>query len=323
VSPLTILGTRRHTASVVLRPVDALREALRRPPHERGPLGRVRVRVAGRVQGGQVQPLPPGAVRTVRNLSGDTVLMDLSLPAGTYRLELERDPLERRDGYYEDLDPQQRDLQWDPDAPPPGLPDGTPHVTTLIELKLRPSPLYPFSASTTLVRGTLLWYDGSALQGAVVREPAALLPESRVDARGGFVLPFPFSAQSPAVLEIIRDDVDAQGKPDGDEYLDDWPDEWQTPLRRGNPVSVRQPALQGTVLDPRGRLLPGARVTVQGRPGTVQTGGDGRWRYHFPPTTPAGAVDVRVEHPDYDAVDLHNVPFAADATSQAPVVRLN
>ncbi|HET7462165.1 MAG TPA: carboxypeptidase-like regulatory domain-containing protein [Longimicrobium sp.] len=318
-----IVGTRRHTATVVLRPVDALREALRRPPHERGPLGRVRVRVAGRVVGGEVQPLPPGSVRTVRNLSGDTVLVDLSLPAGTYRVELERDPRERRDGYYDDLDPQQFDLQWDPDAPPPGLPDGTPHVTTLVELRLRPSPLYPFPAGTTLVRGTLFWYDGAPLRGAVVREPAALLGDSRVDARGGFVVPFPANAGGPAVLEIVTAGVvGVQDKPDGAAYLQGWP-LWPTPLRRGNPVSVRQPALQGTVLDPRGRLVAGARVTVHGRPGTVYTGGDGEWRYHFPPATPAGAVDVRVEHAPHAPVQLQNVPFAADATSQAPVVRLN
>lgn len=320
---LAVLGRRRHVASVVLRPVDALREALRRPPHERGPLGRVRLRLAGRVRNGVVEPLAPGMVHVVRNLQGDTVLVDLRLPAGTYRIELERDPRERRDGFYEDLDPAQRDLVWDPDAPAPGLPDGTPHVTRLVQLRLRPSALYPFSLGSTLVRGSLLWYDGDALAGAVAREPAALVPESRVDARGSWVLALaPPSPVGNAVVQLDRTGVDAAAKTSGASYLAAWPATWTAPWRRGSATAVRQASLGGTVLGPDGWPVAGAAVTLLGRPGTLSTGADGRWRYHFPPAVPAGAVDVVVQHPDHAAVQLSNVPYAADATSQAPVVRL-
>jgi len=324
VTALGVLGRRRHVASMVLRPVDALREALRRPPHEREPLGRVRLRVAGRVEGGVLLPLPPGTVRTVRNVRGDTVLVDLRLPAGSYRVELERDPLDRRDGFYEDLDPAQRDLVWDPDALPPGLPDGTPHVTRLVPLRLRPSAQYPFSLGSTLVRGSLLWYDGGALEGAVVAEPAALVTPSRVDARGSWVLAFP--APTPtgdAVLQLDRSGVDPAARISGAVYLAAWPATWTVPWRRGSATAARQASLGGAVLGPDGWPLAGATVTLLGRPGTLVTGADGRWRYHFPPAVPAGTVDVVVQHPDHPTVQLSNVPYAADATSQAPVVRLN
>ncbi|HEX2202417.1 MAG TPA: carboxypeptidase-like regulatory domain-containing protein [Longimicrobium sp.] len=323
-SALPVVGRRRHTATVVLRPVDALREALRRPPHERGPVARVRLRVAGRVQAGQVRPLAPGQVHTVRNLSGDTVLVDFRLPAGRYRIELERDPRERRDAFYEALDAAQRDLVWDPDAPPPGLPDGTPHPSRLVVLRLRPSALYPFPAGSTLVRGALLWYDGAPLDGAAVSDAAALVDTSRVDGRGSFALAFPApSASGPATLQLDTGGVAAAAKPSGAAYLAGWPAQVATQWRRGETVSVAQPSLAGVVLGPEGRPLPGATVTVVGRPGALATGAGGEWRYHFPPGTAGGSVDVVVQHPDHAAVQLSNVPFAAGAASRAPVVRMN
>lgn len=318
-----VVERRRRTASLVLRPVDALREALKRPPHERGPLGQVRLRLAGRVEGGQVRPLPRGSVRTVRNLSGDTVFVDLGLPAGTYRLEVERDARDPRNAFYEELDPLQRDLRWDPDTPSPGLPDGRPHVSKLVPVLLRPSPAYPFPQGSTLVRGTLLWYDGAPLAGAVVGEPAALVRESRADPHGGFVLAFPAaSATGPAALQLDTGGADAAGKPSGAAYLAGWPSVWAAQWRRGAAVAMRQAALTGRVLGPGGRPLPGAAVTLVGRPGAVVADGDGRWQYRFPPATAAGTVDLVVQHPGHAAVRLASVPFAADATSQAPVVRM-
>jgi hypothetical protein len=86
---------------------------------------------------------------------------------------------------------------------------------------------------------------------------------------------------------------------------------------------MRQPALEGTVRGPGDRPLGGADVTLLGFPGNLRTDPDGRWRYHFPPATPAGTADVVVQHPAHAAVTVHDVPFAAAATTRAPVIRLH
>lgn len=318
-----VVERRRRVASLVLRPVDALREAMVRPPDERGPLGRVRFCLVGRVDGTEVRPLPPGIKKPVFNLSGDTAFVDLRLPAGTWRLGMERDPRDRVADWYEELDAAQRDLVWDPDAPPPGLPDGTPHPARLVELRLRPSPRYPFPPALPLVRGTLRWYDGDPLAGAVMREDSALVPVSQVDAGGSWVLAF--SAGRPdgnASVRIRLGGVDEDAKADGAAYLAGWPARWDVQWRRGATVTLRQPALEGTVLGPGGRPLGGASVTLAGFHGALRTDRDGRWRYHFPPATPAGTADVKVRHPAHGQVTLHDVPFAAAATTRAPAIRL-
>jgi hypothetical protein len=318
-----VLERRRRVASLVLRPVDALREAIKRPPEERGPIGRVRFRLAGRVDGGQIRPLPPGTKKPIYNLSGDTAFVDLGLPAGTWRVELERDARDRVSEWYEELDAAQRDLQWDPDAPPPGLPDGTPHPARLVLLRLRPSSRYPFPPALPLVRGTLLWYDGAPLAGAAVRENGALVRDARVDEGGSWALAFP--ADQPdgnASVRLRLGAVDEDAKPDGAAYLAAWPAQWPVQWRRGSTVTLRQPALEGRVLGPGDRPLGGAAVTLAGEPGALRTDADGRWRYHFPPATPAGTADVKVRHPAHGQATLNDVPFAAATTTRAPVIRL-
>ena len=52
-----------HVASLVLRPVDVLREHLKRPPWERGPVRPVPLVVMGRVTVGGIDPLPAGTLR--------------------------------------------------------------------------------------------------------------------------------------------------------------------------------------------------------------------------------------------------------------------
>lgn len=319
-----MLERRRRVASLVLRPVDALRETMNRPPDERGPLGPVRLRIEGRVDGSDIRALPPKTSPPVRNLSGDTVFVDLRLPAATYRLALERDPRDRLGDRYEELDAAQRDVAWDPDTPPPGLPDGTPHPARLLMLRLRPSASYPFPPGLPLVRGTLRWFDGDALAGAVVREPGALVPESRVDAGGSWALAFPGAKPNgPANLELLVDDVDANAKPSGGAYLAVWPKLWPTQWKRAATVTQRQPSLEGLVLGPDDRPVEGANVTLVGFYGNLATARDGRWRYYFPPATAAGTADVVVQRLGHPDVTLFNVPFAAAAASQAPVARLN
>lgn len=315
----------RRVATLVIRPIDALREALQRPPFERGPVHPVRFGVTGRVVGGQLEPLPERRLRAlagpVRNLSGDTVFRDLGLPAGTYRIGLERDPLVRSDAWYEELDPAERDLVWDPAAPGAGL-AGAPHHPSRLEIvRLRPAAGYPFPAGSTLVRGSLLWYDGTGLQGVVVRDPASLTGRNRPGPSGDFVLAYRFQAASGSTtLTLDRAGVDPAARPEGAAYLNGWPAQWTAPWARGETRSLRQGALAGVVLRPDGLSLEGATVRLAGRPGPVRTNENGYWRYHFPPGTPAGVVDLTVSHPDHPDATRTNVPFPADATASAPTI---
>lgn len=319
---------RRRVATLVLRPVDAFREALQRPVFERGPVQPVRFRILGEVVGGALSPMAGGPPAPVRNVSGDTVFRDLALPAGTYRIGLARDPRRRADAYYEEVDPAERDLAWDPAAPGAGLPGLPTHPSRLEPLRLYPTASYPFPTATTLVRGSLHWYDGTALAGAVVREPAAIVSRSRVHAGGelgltggDFVLAFRATAATGnANLQLDLAAVDPAARPDGAAYLGGWPGQWPAQWERGTTRTVRQGALAGTVLRDDGRVLPGATVRLAGRPGPLRTSAEGRWSYHFPPLTAAGTVNITVQHPDYPDATVNNVAFPADATAAAPTV---
>jgi hypothetical protein len=321
---LTVIERRRRVATVVLRPVDGLSATLGRPAFERGPVRPVRFGIAGRWVGGVVQPLAGGPPKPVFNMSGDTVFRDLDLPAGTYRIELVRDPLRREDTVYEDLDAAQHDLVWDPAAPGGGLPGFPNHPSRFVPIRLYPSASYPFPTGSTLVRGSLFWYDGTALEGAVVRDPAALLPRSYVGPLGDFVLTFrATAANGPANLQLDTTAVDPAGRPDGPAYLAAWPAAWPTQWQRGTTRSVRQGGLAGMVRRSDGRPLRDATVRFAGRPGFVRTNDLGRWIYYFPPVTAAGNVNITVQHPDFANVVLANVAFPADATAAAPTVTMS
>jgi len=319
---LTVIEVRRRVATVVLRPIDGLSATLGRPAYEQFPVRPVRFRIAGEVTGGVVRPIARGLPKPVFNLSGDTVLRDLALPAGTYRIEVDRDPLAGGDTVYEGIDAVERDLVWDPAAPGGGLPPDFPnHISRLQVIRLYPSASYPFPTASTLVRGSLFWYDGTALQGAVVREPAALITRSVLGPLGDFVLVFRGNAANGAAnLQLDLGAVSAGGRPDGAAYLSALPAVWATQWQRGTTRSVGQGGLAGMVRRGDGRPLPGATIRLAGRPGFVRTNSIGRWVYYFPPSTPAGAVNITVQHPDFASVILANVAFPATATAAAPTV---
>jgi hypothetical protein len=314
-----------HVATVVLRPIDALKERLQRPESDRGPIRPTRFRLAGKVVGGVVQPLARGRRKPVVNLSGDTVLRDFDLPAATYRIEIDR-PGIATDGIYEEIDPAERDLAWDPAAPQSGLPPTFPaHPSRFVPIRLFPGPAYAFPVETTLVRGSLLWYDGSPLDGAVARLATALLTRSRVAANGDFVLALaPTAASGTVNVQLDLAGVDPATRFQGAAYLGAFPAAWQAAWERGTSRAVRQGALTGQVRLTDGRPLAGATVQLAGRPGRVQTDRNGRWSYHFPPSAGAGVVDVSALHPGHPIPPpLPNVPFPADATATAPIIVMN
>jgi hypothetical protein len=316
---LTVIERRRRVATLVFRPVDGLSATLGRPPFERGPVRPVRFGIAGRWAGGVVQPIAGGSPKPVFNLSGDTVYRDFALPAATYRIDIVRDPARAEDAVYEDLDPAQRDLVWDPAAPGSGLPGYPNHPSRFVPVRLFPSDSYPFPTGSTLVRGSLLWYDGTALAGAVVRDPTALLPRSYAGPRGNFVLTYrATAANGPANLELDSTDVVASSRPDGAAYLASLPAVWPTQWERGTTRSVRLGRLDGIVRRSDGRPLKDATLRLAGRPGFVRTNNLGRWMYYFPPLTAAGIVDITVQHPDFANMVLANVAFPADASATAP-----
>jgi hypothetical protein len=314
----------QRTATLVIRPVDALKEALARPTAERGPVRPVQFGLVGRVTGAGVEPLPR-LPRPVQNLSGDTVFRDLELDPGTYRLELVGRPDPRRgDLPYEKLAAPQRDLLWGPAVPAPGLPGLPNHPTRLVELRLFPTSAYRFPPGSTLVRGTLLWYDGSTLAGAVVAAAGAILPQGRLGPRGDFVVAIAAGAAAGTIdLALDLTGVDAAARPDGAAYLASVPALWPAPWQRAGSSSVRQGALTGRVTRADGRAVAGASVTLGGHPGAVQTDAGGRWTYCFPPAAAAGTATITVQHPGFADVVLPNIPYPADATSAAPVVVLS
>jgi hypothetical protein len=324
---LKVIERRRTVATVVFRPIDALRVALGRPFSERGPVRPVRFRIAGRVNGVVVEPIgewTPESKPYVMNASGDTVYRDFALPPGTYRIEIVRDPHQDSEGIYADLLPGlERDLNWDPAAPLTGLPNLPSHPTRLEERRLRPGPRYPFPPGSTLVRGQLLWYDGTGMTGAVARAPAAVVPETPVGSRGEFVLIVAPAAPA-GNLNVALDlgAVDPAAKPGGGMYVATWPSNWSIGWTRGRSSGARQGALTGTVRRADGRALQGARITLGGEPGELLTDAEGRWSYHFPPLRPAGTVNVTVQHPDFASKTVPNVAFPAEATRTLPPIVL-
>jgi hypothetical protein len=323
---LVVADRIRHVATIVLRPLDAFREALARPVNERGPVRPVHLRLSGRVVGAAVQPLNEPGPKPIENLSGDTIYRDFPLGAATYRIELVRDPRRPGDFVYEDIDPAQRDLIWDPAAPGAGLPGLPTHPSRFVVIRLFPAAGYPFPTGSTLLRGGLLWYDGTALEGAVIETApgVAVLSRSRLGSRGDFVLAVRATAATgTANLQLNLTGVDGASRPAGAAYLASLPAVWAAPWERANMRSVRQAALTGTVQRSDGRLLPNATVTVAGRPGFVKTNDAGRWSYHFPPLTASGTVNITVQHPDYAPVTLNNVAFTADRSAAAPTVVLS
>lgn len=323
---LALANRTRHVATIVLHPLDALRDALLRPVSERGPVRRVRLRIAGRVVGSALQPLPMPEPKPVENLSGDTVYRDFVLAAGTYRVELVRERHRSADFIYEDIDPADRDFAWDPATPMNGLPGMPTHPSRVIAIPLYPSSSYPFPGGSTLIRGGLLWYDGSALTGAVVNETTGLsvLTRSRPDARGDFVLVIAApSAAGTASLQLDLTGVDAATRPDGAAYKASMPATWPAAWERGRTRSIRQAALTGSVQRADGRPLRDVAVKVVGEPGTVRTNDVGRWSYHFPPLRASNSVDITVQHPDYAPVTLTNIAYIADRTAAAPTVVLS
>lgn len=323
---LAVANRTRHVATIVLRPVDAFRAALMRPVSERGPVRQVRLRIAGKVVGAALQPLPTPAPKPIANLSGDVVYRDFTLAAGTYRIEQVRDRYRSADFIYEDIDPADRDFVWDPAAPMNGLPGMPTHPSRLIVIPLYPSSSYPFPTGSTLIRGGLLWYDGSALAGAVVNETAgnAVIARSRPDARGDFVFALAVpAATGTASLQLDLSGVDAATRPDGAVFKASVPAAWPAPWERGRTRSIRQAALSGLVQRADGRPLRDATVNIVGEPGTVRTNAVGRWSYHFPPLRASNVVDITVQHPDYTAVTLTNIAYIADRTAAAPTVVLS
>ncbi len=314
---------RHHTASLVLRTVDAYRRARGRPTWERGPIRRVQLGLVGEVVGGAVQPLGSAAPVPIRNLSGDWVFRDLTLPGGVYRIALEGDARAVAEAVYEDLDPADRDVAWDPTGASRLVLEGRTHPSQFVEIPLYPTGPYPFPPESTLIRGALFWYDGTALSGAAVREPSAIIDRSRLGPRGDFVLAYePAAATGLVDLQIDVSAVDPSQMPAGAAYLAAWPGSIAGIIwRRGQTVSVRQPALRGAVLAPDGIPARGAVISLQGQPGSVRAADDGGWRYHFPPGTPSGAVDVLFQHPDYADVTLAAVPITTDATTQVLTTR--
>jgi hypothetical protein len=318
-----VLERSRRTATLVLRPMDALAAARLHPPFQRGPVRPVGFRIAGRVLGGVVEPIPGGAPPAVRNLSGDTVFIDLRLGAGRYRIELEPGPTGPT-GIYQEVLPLERNVDWNPAMPLSGIPGLPGHPSRLVEIHLHPGEAYPFPTGITLIRGGLVWYDNTALDGALVRAPGTLLLEARVGPRGDFVvIPAALTATGVAALTLDTSQVDGSSRPDALGYLAAFPATWPAPWQRGTTSSLTQPGLTGLVRRADGRVLDGAIVRPLGRPGFARTDGSGRWTYRFPPRTAAGSVDLRVEHPDHAPVTLAGIAFPADATATVPVIVLS
>lgn len=325
------LEWRRHVASLVLRPFDALNTALGRPVYERGPIYQVSLTMIGKVDEGVVSPFGDAAPMPVSNPSGDSVFRDLSIPSGQYRIALERGTGQKTDLYYEDLDPEDSDIDWVLAAEFRLEVEGRPHPSQLHRIALYPAAGYPFQPESTLVRGSLLWFDGTPMMGAVVRDQnfgdednrTALISRSRVGSLGDFVLVRALRAASSTIdlkLDLTAVDVSESSRSD---YKDRYPSvipgiRW----RSRNTVSVSHASLRGVVFTPDGCPAQGTRVVVAEWPGAVEVDGRGSWVYHFPPLTPESSVEVTFSHPDYETKTVPDVPVIAGGVSRIPPTRM-
>lgn len=326
------LEWRRQMASLVLRPFDMLRHATGRPPYEQRPVYSVHLLMSGVVTDDEWAPFGHDPPVAVRNLSGDTVFRDLDLPSGRYRIAIDSDTGQRGDWFYESLDPDDRDIDWERTGAFRMEVEGRPHPSKLHRVPLYPTGPYPFPPESTLLRGSLLWYDGSALEGAIVRDAApdgertTLIGRSRVGPRGNFVL-VRHNDPQPNAIEVVLDldSVDPSAKEDGIDYISRFPAsipgvQW----RRGGTVSVAHAALRGIVRRSDGRPAHRATVSVAGWPGAVGADERGRWQYHFPPKAQAlqDTVDITFRAEDHLDRTLNDVPVVTDATTQVVTVRL-
>lgn len=322
-----VISSRHRSVSLVLRPIDEYRRASKRPAGETGPLYPMECELLGRVVAGVLQPFPSddlgpvyGVTRptAIKNRSGDSVFTDLDLVVGTYRIRLQRDRKRGRDAMYENIDPSDEDIAWDP-----AVAQGSPPYN-LVEIPLYPSAAYPFPPDSTLVRGSLVWYDGTPLTGAEVRDATALVSRSRIGETASFVLSYRATKSHDNVTVTVDvSGVSVAGKPQGQAYLNSLPSTVVVTWIRGTTVSVNHAALMGAVQSPTGPPVPQATVTVTGHPGSVHSNTDGRWQYHFPPDTPDGVVNLTIQHPSFTTLNLTGVTIKRATTMNAPTAQFS
>ncbi len=329
----------RRRVSLVVRAVDAFRQARGRRPDQFRAMGALRFCIAQQRVDGAWQRLARPR-RDVLNLSGDSVFLDLDLPAGRYRLAPH--PCEARwtgpgiprahrpaSEVYEELTPGDLEIDWDPNDATERLEfDGRPHPARLFPVLRRPGVAYPFPSRTTLIRVTLAWFDGLGMPGARVRHEATGV-SARTNRSGEAVLAFTDASAVGAQIELELDftGVETDGRADRQAYLDDWPTAWaDVEVARGASVSVSQGRIWGRVLRANGGPAAGARVTVEsgGRdlPSPVMVdASSGRWEYAFVPPTEA-RVSLRVEHPEFAPHAVEGIEPRGGAQVEVPVVRL-
>lgn len=302
----------RRTLSAVL--ILSLEDAFARewlgPASQPRPYEPLRFWLVGRELGGVAETFDPVPLEVTRNASGYHLFFGraqatggagqrprpggyspgrlLDLPPGVYTLRI-------TSPYYQTLEDR-----YELPMPNPNLPDTLENYSNVLQPGYAypfPNPLslgqvadvdcdgerFPARSGPTLLRGVVLDTNGAGMAGARVRVPGR--PGVYLtDATGQWVLWFRES--QPTAPVTVR--IEPAGRPPV-EVAD-------VCLARGYETVLHNTALRGWVRQ-AGRELPGAVVTVTGKPGQALSGPDGAWRYVFPFSQGAGNVEVRAALP--------------------------
>ncbi len=315
--------------------VDGLARALQSKDAAARPVGELWLDIIAAIAPVRRQFNPPLRLRTLRNRAGALLLdgtcaragrPDLPLGEGTYRVQV-------RGLWY---CASEFELRWPP-------PPATPHLPPGQEVVLLPGPSYGFPDGTllrhqrgpTVLRGTAMEHDGTALQDARVAvhglrlnpHPPRLPPlsdwpllETRSDERGDWVLVLPDRG-----------------------YLSFDPDVPAQPVRLPITVAIEHPrlrvhatreielggtrvfgttALRGQVLR-GGHPAEGVSITSSVDARAVRTGADGQWWLRFRLDQPElGQVKVKATAPDGAWAEASGVALRVGATVVVPAIRL-